>query len=655
MPTNRRPSTHRSSVKATRLSRQRSGFLDFIFSLDYRIVIACVLLIILALWLIVDSISFAGKCYAGVKIGGIDVSGLTETQAKEKLQSSYDKNLYDKTVYIFTEEDAFNQVNLEDYFEQQDRVAEQISSLEEANDAHIFQTNATDVGASYNYDSAVKKALKPGHNLNVFTRLGSRLFGTHFNLNLEVGDGLDALYSKVAYATGEPHTDFGIEVKKGEVSVTEGSDGKAVSRDKFSDGLSDALQTQTTEPQKVLFNIENDPIVIDEEKANVAKQKTENIIEVGASFTFNGNEISASKTDLGNWISAHVNAANATLEVGFDENKAKQGISRLINDSSDDSNISVSFSKEETGDVVVNPEGEISVPDLQLAVDKLKENKLGNTRIDDVIEISESEQKGNFTFDEALELGLITEISSYTTTYTNTASTANRNHNIELVSDTISNTIIAKNNGEFSYNNASGPTDSEHGYLEAGTTVGSETVQETGGGICQVATTVFNAAYEGGYPITERHNHALRNLSYPAGRDAAVYVSDSDYEQDLRWKNDTSSDILLRTWHNETSVTVALYGVSPDRRVESIAGNFEEGEKHEIKFTEDDTLSNGQYNIKTVGADGTKINVERKVYDKSGNLLYDNIFASVYGKIDEEISVGPGTDTEKIKKSRTQA
>ena len=653
MPTNRRPTSHRRSVKDDPANWSASQYLNFILSLDVRVLVAGIAIILLLFWLIFDSISFAGKCYAGVKIGDVDVSGLTQAQAKEKLQSYYDGNLYNKTVYIFTEEDAFNEVNLNDYFEQQDRVAEQISSLEEASDKHIFQTNAADVGASYNYDSVINDALKPGHNLNIFTRLGSRLFGTHFNIDLEVGDGLDALYSKVTNATGEPHTDYGIEIKNGEVQVTEGRVGKAVNRNKFSDGLSDALEVNSTDPQKVLFTIEDDPIIIDEEKANVAKQRAENIIEAGAKFTFKGNEVEATKSDVGDWISTWVDSKNAVLKVDFDNNRAKQGISKLIDDVSDDKNILVSFNKQDSGEVTVNPEGEVSIPDLQMAINKLKENKLAETRIDDTIEISQSEQTSDFSFDEALELGLITEISSYTTKFTNTASTSNRNHNIALVSDTISNTIVAKNDGEFSYNAASGPTDAEHGYLEAGTTVGSETVQEAGGGICQVATTVFNAAYEGGFPITERHNHALRNLSYPAGRDAAVYVSDGDYEQDLRWENDTTSDVLLRSWHDETSVTVALYGVSPSRHVESIAGNFEEGEKHEIIFKEDSSLSQGQYNIKTVGSDGTKINVERKVYDKSGNLLYDNNFASVYGKIDEEISVGPGTDTEKIKNSRS--
>ena len=64
-----------------------------------------------------------------------------------------------------------------------------------------------------------------------------------------------------------------------------------------------------------------------------------------------------------------------------------------------------------------------------------------------------------------------------------------------------------------------------------------------GGGVCQVSTTVFNAAYEAGLPITERTNHALYISHYPLGRDATV-----DYPNvDLKFVNNTPHWLLLRT------------------------------------------------------------------------------------------------------------
>ena len=65
-----------------------------------------------------------------------------------------------------------------------------------------------------------------------------------------------------------------------------------------------------------------------------------------------------------------------------------------------------------------------------------------------------------------------------------------------------------------------------------------------GGGVCQVSTTTFNAAFFAGLPIIERTNHALYISHYPQGRDATV-----DYPGiDLKFRNDTKEWLLLRTF-----------------------------------------------------------------------------------------------------------
>ena len=84
-----------------------------------------------------------------------------------------------------------------------------------------------------------------------------------------------------------------------------------------------------------------------------------------------------------------------------------------------------------------------------------------------------------------------------------------------------------------------------------------------GGGVCQVSTTVFNAAYEAGLPITARTNHALYISHYPLGRDATVDYPDVD----LKFVNDTPHWLLLRTFVGSDSLVVTLYGTPQHRRV----------------------------------------------------------------------------------------
>ena len=83
--------------------------------------------------------------------------------------------------------------------------------------------------------------------------------------------------------------------------------------------------------------------------------------------------------------------------------------------------------------------------------------------------------------------------------------------------------------------------------------------------MCQVSTTVFNAAYEAGLKITERTNHALYISHYPQGRDATVNYPDVD----LKFVNDTPHWLLLRTYVGSYSLQVELYGSPINRRVES--------------------------------------------------------------------------------------
>ena len=258
--------------------------------------------------------------------------------------------------------------------------------------------------------------------------------------------------------------------------------------------------------------------------------------------------------------------------------------------------------------------------------------------------IETSNAPGALTFDEAVDLGILTVIGEYTTEFSNYEGTENRNHNIRTVADILNDTIIEANGGEWSYNDHSGDTTKDPPFASAGSIIGGEHVDSIGGGICQVATTVFNAVFEAGMPVSERHNHTEHMHSYPDGRDAAVRYG----ERDLRWVNDTPSDIILKMSYTDHSVTARLYSVYTGRTVTSEQGEWIMGETYTTKFEESDWLSAGQYYTDTAGEDGSSITVTRKVTDASGEVLIDESYTSVYQPKKEVIIVGPGTDTEPL-------
>src|ERR671930_1521985 len=160
---------------------------------------------------------------------------------------------------------------------------------------------------------------------------------------------------------------------------------------------------------------------------------------------------------------------------------------------------------------------------------------------------------------EARAMGIRGLAGGYETVY---GGDANRVHNVQLVARLLDGTLIAPGQ-TFSFNRATGARTAEKGFREAPVIINGELQTGLGGGVCQVSTTVFNAAYEAGLKITDRKNHALYIDHYPLGRDATVNYPDLD----LKFTNDTGHWLLLETVVGASSLTVRLFGTPAHREV----------------------------------------------------------------------------------------
>jgi vancomycin resistance protein YoaR len=157
-----------------------------------------------------------------------------------------------------------------------------------------------------------------------------------------------------------------------------------------------------------------------------------------------------------------------------------------------------------------------------------------------------------------------------------------------------------------------------------------------GGGVCQVSTTVFNAAFEAGISITSRTNHALYISHYPQGRDATVNYPDLD----LKFQNDTGKWLLLRTFVGASELTVNLYGTPVGRRVEVETAPLEVTGAPTVKRIPEPGMWVGEQRTEEVGQPSRKTSVTRRVYTKSGKLLYDTTWASFYRSEPTVVHVG---------------
>ena len=233
----------------------------------------------------------------------------------------------------------------------------------------------------------------------------------------------------------------------------------------------------------------------------------------------------------------------------------------------------------------------------------------------------------------AQAMGITGVVGSYETFY---GGDPNRIHNVELVAHLVDDKLIAPGE-EFSFNKTTGARTAAKGFLEAPVIINGELTTGLGGGVCQVSTTVFNAAYEAGLKITERTNHALYISHYPQGRDATV-----DYPNvDLRFVNDTGHWLLLRTYVSTDSLTVGLYGTPTHRKVVSQTAPLVVHGKAPVKKTVDKSLKPGEKVIDDPGEPAMTTSVTRDVYAADGKLLDHDVFYSSYRSSPELVRVGP--------------
>ncbi len=132
--------------------------------------------------------------------------------------------------------------------------------------------------------------------------------------------------------------------------------------------------------------------------------------------------------------------------------------------------------------------------------------------------------------------------------------------------------LLIKPGEEFSFNARLGPIDAAHGYLPELVIKPEGTVPEFGGGLCQVSSTAFRAAFFTGLPITERRNHSYPVRYYEwlgddqpraVGLDATIYPG----YQDLKFTNDTPGTILVWTKIESNRLYFDFYGTTDGREV----------------------------------------------------------------------------------------
>ena len=181
---------------------------------------------------------------------------------------------------------------------------------------------------------------------------------------------------------------------------------------------------------------------------------------------------------------------------------------------------------------------------------------------------------------------------------------------------------------------------------------GSETIQDVGGGLCQVSTTLFRAAFNYGLEINERHAHGYRVYYYErlanraldpglAGLDAAVYLPTLD----LKFTNDTPYWLLMETDvdTNLFRLQWRFYSTDVNRYVEYTSSGLTNIEPEgEPVYNENPDLPAGSIVQVDWGIDGADVTINRTVY-QDGYIHIQDRFDTHYEAWSDIFEYGPGT------------
>jgi vancomycin resistance protein YoaR len=244
----------------------------------------------------------------------------------------------------------------------------------------------------------------------------------------------------------------------------------------------------------------------------------------------------------------------------------------------------------------------------------------------------------------AEELGITQNVITVSTSFA--GSSPERIQNIRIAAGEFHGLLVAP--GEtVSMVEHLGDISLDNGYAEALIIYGNRTIKGVGGGVCQVSTTLFRAAFFGGFPIVERHPHAYRVSYYEQGSgspgpglDATVFVPLVDF----RFTNDTPYWLLMETYLEGSRLIWKFYSTSDGRQVEVSRPRISnEVKAPEDLYKENPDLPKDKIVQVDYKADGMDVVVTR-VVRRGGQVLYEDVIRTRYRPWRAIYEYGPGTE-----------
>ena len=225
-------------------------------------------------------------------------------------------------------------------------------------------------------------------------------------------------------------------------------------------------------------------------------------------------------------------------------------------------------------------------------------------------------------------------LGTFTTRYD--ASNKNRSNNISLASEKIDGTVIMP--GEtFSYNQIVGKRTIDAGYKEAGAYAGGKVVQEVGGGICQVSSTLYNAVLYANLEIVDRSNHYFETSYVDPGRDATVSWGSVDF----KFKNNRKYPIKIEAISKNGVTKMSIKGIKEEKEYEVIIqSKVTSIIQKNVKYKEDHSLDSTVEQVEQEGHNGCTSKTYKILKLNGAVVSTEEISADYYHALDKIVIKG---------------
>ncbi len=584
-------------------------------------------------WTLGYQLLFAGRIFPGVSVAGVDVSGLNPQEASVKLNAALSFPL--NGTILFRDNDKF------------------------------WSASPVELGMVFDASASAQAAFEHGRSANPFRAIADQLGARRGPANVSPVIIFDqrlayAYINNLAAQVNQPVLEASLKIEGTNVITLPGQSGRQVDVDATLALLSAQLQT-FHDFEIPLFVREDAPLIAD---VSSQAESARNIISQALFITLPN----ATVGDAGPWAFDQAFLASILtvkrvdvngipqIQVGLETGALVQALISIAAQVDQKAKDARFYFDDPTSQLVlIEPSTLGRATDVPATIEAINAALLRGEHNSALVV---NETRPAITDDATAESLGIRELVSSQTTYFY-GSSAERLQNVEIAAERFHGIFVAPG-ATFSMGEILGDVSLDNGFTEAWIIYGGRTIKGVGGGVCQVSTTLFRAAFFAGFPIVERYSHAYRVSYYErtagggrdpnlAGMDATVYFPLVDF----KFVNDSPHWLLMETYFLGDHLTWKFYSTSDGRSVTyDTTGPINVRPAPPALFEVNADLNKDQLKQVDWSANGADVTVTRTVW-KNGAIYFTDIFQTHYEPWQAICQYGPGTeDPEKQAKNQ---